>query len=107
MTGLALKLIRPKKKSFVCFRFPEPTYDFWPDPKHFIVLKEKKKNKKRRKQKKKKCAVVTKHTARFCPCGPFLFRCFVVPITRRLALKFEIFVTSFRWVSSFYFLKTK
>ena len=100
------------KKNICVFQVSQPYQRFWPDPKHFIVLKEKKKGKKKKGEKKKitkkknKRAMVTKHTARFCPCGPFLFRCSVVPITGRLALKFEIFVTSFRVVSSFYFLKT-
>ena len=50
---------KPKKIYMcVCFSFPDPTYVFT-DPK---------------KKKKKKSALVTKHTARFCPCRPFLFR---------------------------------
>ena len=58
------------KKNICVFRVSRPYLGFWPDPKHFIVLKiiyiyifKKKKN---------TCAVVTKHTTRFCPCGTYL-----------------------------------
>ena len=56
--------------------FP-PYLRFWPDPKHFIVLKEKKKGSKQKKEKKNKekdkSAVVTKHTARFVLVDRFFF----------------------------------
>ena len=93
---------------YICvFQVSRPYLRFWLDPKHFIVLKE------------KKCAVVTKHTAQLvfffvlcCCCFFFFFffvvvvvvflcfvdlfcggwgRCFVVPITGRLAPKFRDF----------------
>ena len=108
MYMLALNIDKAKK-IYVCFRFPDPTYVFGPTLNILLCWKKKKRKKKKWKKKNKeknKCAVVTKHTAQFFPCGPFLFRFFVVPITGRLALKFKIFVTSFRLVSSFYFLKS-
>ena len=91
-------IIRPKKNICV-FQVSRPYLRFWPDPKHFIALKEEKRRrrkKERKKKKKKKMCCGHKTYGSILSLQPVSFSVFVVPITGRLALKFEIFITIFR-----------